>query len=130
MNYFNDPKYFGTEIVFRCFCKPHFPFADNHVLPDTKIGCRDSNPLSLGLHPAPYCEDVIDGQSRRRHTSCRVDCAIVSLVNIRQDIYIAVCINVRKISERSISDRPVSTFYDRTFHIGISKNLKLNALIT
>jgi hypothetical protein len=61
MNYFNDPKYFGTDIVFRCFSKPHFLFADTHVLSDTKIGCRDSNPQFPGFHPAPYCEEVIVG---------------------------------------------------------------------
>jgi hypothetical protein len=73
MNYFNDPKYFGTEIVFRGFGKLHFLFADTHVLPDTKLWCRDSNPLSPGFHPAPYCEDFSVGYTRRRHTSCRVD---------------------------------------------------------
>jgi len=62
--------------------------------------------------------------------SCRVDCVIVSLDKFRQDIYIAVGILERKISEKSTSDRPVSTFYELTFHDGISENLKLNALIT
>jgi hypothetical protein len=50
----NDPKYFGTEIVFRGLGKLHFVSADTHVLPDTKLGCRDSNTLSPGFHPAPY----------------------------------------------------------------------------
>jgi hypothetical protein len=130
MNYFNDAKYFGNEIVFSDFSKNHFLFADSHVIPDSKLGCRDSNPLSPGLLPAPYCEVVSVGHSRRRHTSCRVDFVIISPAKFRQNIYIPVGIGDRKISEKSISDRPVSTFYDRTFHVGISVNLKLNALIT
>ena len=130
MNYFNDPKYFGTEIVFRSFCKPHFLFADSHVVPDTKLGRLDSNTLSLGIHPTPYCEDVRIGHSRRRHTCSRVNCVIVGLDKFRQNGNIAVGISGCKIFEKSISDRPVSTFHDRTFHIRISANLKLNALIT
>ena len=59
MDYFKDPKYFGTEIVFFSLCKLHFLFADSHVLPDTKLGLRDSNTLPLGLHPTPYSEDVM-----------------------------------------------------------------------
>jgi len=51
MNYFDDPKYFGTEIVFGGLGKFHFLFADTHVLPDTKLGCRDSNPQSPGFIP-------------------------------------------------------------------------------
>jgi len=130
MNCFNDPKYFGTEIVFRSFCKLHFLFADTHVLPDRKRVCRDSNPLSPGFNPAPYCKDVSVGHSRRRHTSCIVDCVIVSFDKFRQNVYTPVGIGERKISEKSISDRPLSTLYDHTFHVGISANLKLNALIT
>jgi len=40
MNYINDPKYFGTEIVFRGFGKHHFLFGETHVLPATILGCR------------------------------------------------------------------------------------------
>ena len=89
MNYFNDPKYFGTEIVFGGFGKLHFLFADTQVQPDTKLGCRDSNPQSPGFHPAPYCEDVSVGKSLRRHTSCRVDC-VISLDKFRQNVYIPI----------------------------------------
>jgi hypothetical protein len=130
MNYFNNPKYFGTEIVFRGFCKPHFLFADTKVLPDTKLGCCDSNPLYPCFHPAKYCEDVNVGHSRLRHTSFRVDCVIVSLDKFRQNVYIPVRIGERKISQTSISDRPVSTIYDRAFHVGISGNFKIYAHIT
>jgi hypothetical protein len=130
MNYFNDPKYFGTEIVFRSFCKPHFLFADSHVVPDTKLGRRDSTTLPLGLHPAPYCEDVSVGHSRRRHACSCLNCDIVSTDKFLQNVNIAVRILERKISEKSISDSPVSTFHDRTFNIGIFAKLILNALLT
>jgi len=90
MNYFNDQKYFGTEIVFGGLSKFHFLFADTHVLPDTKIGCCDSNLQSPGFHRALYCEDVSDGHSRRHHTSCRVGCAIISLDKFRQNVYIPI----------------------------------------
>jgi hypothetical protein len=90
MNYFNDPKYFRTEIVFGGNCKFHFVFANTHVLPNTKLGSRDSNPQSPGFHPAPYCEDVSVGHSRRQHTSYRVDCVIVSLDKFRQKVYIPI----------------------------------------
>ena len=116
--------------MFRDFSKNNFLFADSHVLPHTKLGFRDSNSLSPGLNPAPYCEDFSVGHSRRRHTSCRVDCVILSLDKFRLNVYIPVGNGERKISEKSITDRPVSTFYDLTFHVGISANLKLNALIT
>ena len=129
MNYFNDHKYFVTEIVFRSFSQTHFLFADTHVLPDTKLGCRESNPLYLNLRPTRYFKDVSVGHSRSYHTSCGVNCVNVRLDKFRQNIYIAVGILVRKISLKSIFERTVSTFYDRTFHIGISANLKLNALI-
>jgi len=62
------------------------------VLPDTKLGCHDSKPLPPGLQPTPYCEDVSVGHSRRRHTSYRVDCVILSLENV----YIPVGIGERK----------------------------------
>ena len=87
------------------------------MLPYTKLGRRDSNTLALGLHPTPYCEDVTIGHSRRRHTCSRVNCVLVSLDKFQQKVYIAVGILVRKKIEKSITDRPVSTFYDRTFHI-------------
>jgi hypothetical protein len=90
MNYFNDRKYFGTEIVVGGLGKFHFFFADTHVLPDTKLGFRDSNPQSPGFHPAPYCEDVSVGHSRRRHTSCPVDCVIISLDKFLQNVYIPI----------------------------------------
>ena len=61
MIYFNDPKYFGTEIVLGGLDKFHFLFADTHVLPNTKLSCRNSNPLPPNLHPTPYCEDVSVG---------------------------------------------------------------------
>ena len=130
MNYFNNHKYFGTEIVFCTLWKLHFLFADSHVLPDTKLGRRDSNTLTLGLHPTPYCEDVSIGHSRRLHACSRVNCVIVSLDKFRQNVYIAVRIRGRKKFEKSISDRPVNTFHDRTLHIKISAYMKLNAVIT
>ena len=98
MNYFNDPKYFGTEIVFGGIGKFRFLFADTHVLPNRKLGCRDSNPLSPGLIFAPYCVVVSIGHSRRRHTSFRVDFVIISPDKFRQNIYIPVGIGDRKIS--------------------------------
>ena len=79
------------------FCKLHFLFADTHVLPDTILGCRDLKPLSPGFHPALYCMNVGVDHSRRRHTSCRVDCVIVILEKFRQNIYIAVEILVLKL---------------------------------
>ena len=88
MYYFNDRKYFGTKIVFSGFCKLHFLFSDTHMLPDTKLGCRDSNPQSPDFHPAPYCEDVSVGHSRRCPTSCPVDCVIVSPDKFRHNVYI------------------------------------------
>ena len=114
----------------RGFGKLHFLFGETHVLPATNLGCRDSNPLSSGFHPAPYCEDVTVGHSRRRHSNCRVDCVIVSLDKFRQNVYITVGIAGSKIFERSISQCPVSTFYDRTFDVGIFANLKLTGLVT
>jgi len=54
MNYFNDPKYFGTEIAFCSLSKLHFLIADSHVLPDTKHGRRDANTLPLGLHSTSH----------------------------------------------------------------------------
>ena len=96
MSYSNDPKYFGTDIVFRGFCKLSFLFADTHLLPDRKLGCRDSKPLSPYLHPAPYCEDFSVGHSRRRHSSCRVDRVIVSFDKFRQNVYLPVGIGERK----------------------------------
>ena len=128
MKYFNDPKYFGTEIVFRSFSKPHFLFAD--TLPDTKLSYRYSKPLSPGLHLAPYCEEFRVGHSRMCHSSCRVDCVIVSFDKFWQDIYIALCIRGCKVFEMSITDRTVSTFHDSTYLVGISANFKLNALFT
>jgi len=84
MYYFKDPKYFGTEIVFGGLGKFHFLFPDTHVLPDTKLGFRDSNPQFPEFHPASYSEDVCVGHSRRRHTSC-VDCVIIILDKFRQN---------------------------------------------
>jgi hypothetical protein len=130
MNYFNDSKNFGTEIVFRSLCKLHFVFADSHVQPDTKLWRRDKNTLSQGLHPTPYCEDVRIGHSRMWITCGRVNCVIVSLDKFRQNVNIYVSILVREKSVQSISDRIVSMFHDRIFHIGFFTNLKLNALIT
>ena len=130
MNYFKDPKYFGTEIVFRGFRKNQFLFADSHVLPGSKLGCRDSNRLSPGFHPTAYFKDFSVGKSRRRHRSCRVDFVILILDKFRQNLYIPVVVGERKISEKPISDRLVSTFYDRTFHVGFYANMQLNALIT
>jgi len=75
--------------VLRCFRKHHLLFADTHVLPDKKLGRSESNPLSLDLHPTPYCEDVSIDQSRRRHTSCRVICFIVKLAKFWRNVYIA-----------------------------------------
>jgi hypothetical protein len=121
MNYFNDPKYFGIEIVFGGLGKFHFLFADTHVLSDTKPGCRDSNTQSPGFHPAPYCEDVDVGHSRQRHTSCRMDCVIISLDKFQQNVYKTMWIRECKIFESSITDCPVKTFYARTFYVGISQ---------
>ena len=90
MNYFNDPKYFGTEIMFRGFGKLHFLFADTHVLPDTNLSRRDSKTLPLGLLPTPYGEDVSIGHSRRRHACGRVKRVIVGLDKFRQNVYISV----------------------------------------
>jgi len=118
MNYFNNHKYFGTEIVFCTLWKLHFLFADSHVLPDTKLGRRDSNTLTLGLHPTPYCEDVSIGHSRRLHACSRVNCVIVSLDKFRQNVNISVRVPERKISVKSISGRPVGVFNDCTFLIG------------
>jgi hypothetical protein len=99
MNYFKNPKYLGTEIVFRVLDKFHFLFSDTHVLRDTNLGCLDSNLLSPGFHPAPYCEDFSVGHSLRRHTICRVDCVIVSLDKFRQNVYIPLGIRECKIFE-------------------------------
>ena len=128
MNYFNIPKYFGAEIVFCGLL--HFLFADYHVLPDTKLGRRDSNTLSLGLHPTPYSEDVSIVHSRRRRACSLVNRVIVSLDKFRQNVYISVRISDRGKFEKSLSDRPLGTFHDGTFHIGIFENLELNVLIT
>jgi len=76
--------------VFAGLGKFHFLFAETHMLPDTKCGCRDSNPQSPGYHPAPYCEDVSVGHSRRVHTSCLMDCFNVSLDKLRQNVYIPI----------------------------------------
>ena len=84
MNYVNDPEYFGTEIMFCSHCNLQFLFAYSHVLPDTKLGFRDSNPQFPEFHPASYSEDVCVGHSRRRHTSC-VDCVIIILDKFRQN---------------------------------------------
>ena len=110
INYFNNSTYFGTEIMFCSLCKLQFLFADSHVLPDTKLGLRDSNTLTLGLHPTPYFEEVSVGQSQRFHTCGRVNCVIVSLDKFRQNFDIAVRIFEREKSVQFICDRPVSTF--------------------
>ena len=130
MNYFKTPNYFGIGIVFCSLCKLHFLVDDSHVLPDTKLGRLDSNTPPLGLHPTPYCEEVSIGHTRRRHACSRVNRVIVSLDKFRQNGNISVLVPERKISIQSIPDRPMGTFHDRIFHIGISANLKLNALIT
>jgi hypothetical protein len=129
MNYINDPKYFGTAIVFCSLCKILFIFADSHVLPDTKLGRRDSNTQPLGLQQTPFFEAVCMGHTRRHHVCSRVSRVIVSLDQFRQNIYIFLRISERKIYSQSIYDRPVGTFHDRTFQIAISANLKQNALI-
>ena len=130
MKYFNNPIHFGTEIVFCSLCKIRFLFADSQVRPDTKLGRRESNTLPLGLHPTPYYENVSIGQSRRLHACVRVNRVIASLDKIRQNVYITVRILEPKISVECVSDRPVGTFHDRTFHIWIFVNLKLNAFMT
>jgi len=88
MNYFNDPKYFGTEVVLCSLCKLHFLFVDSLVLPDTKLGCRDTKTLPLGLHPTPYGEEFNIDHSRRRHACGPVNLVIVSLDKFRQNVYI------------------------------------------
>ena len=90
MSYFNDPNYFGTEILFCSLCKLNFLFADSHMLPDTKLGRRDTKTLPLRLHPTSYYEDVNIGHARRCHICGRVNCVIVSLDKFRQNVYIAV----------------------------------------
>ena len=90
MNYFNDAKYFGTEIVFCSLCKLHFLFADSHVLPDKKLGLRDSNTLPLGLHPPTYGEHVGIGHSRRCNAFGRMNRVIISLHKFRQNFNISV----------------------------------------
>ena len=92
MNYFNDPKYFRTEIVLCRLCKLLFYLPDSHVLPDTKRGLRDSNTLPFGLHPTPYGEDVIIRHWRRCHASDRVYRVIVNIDKLRQNVYISVCV--------------------------------------
>ena len=70
------------------------------------------------------------GHSRRHHACGQVNRVIVGLDIFRQNVYISVGIFIRKVLVESISDRPVSTFHDRTFDIGIFPNLKLNTLVT
>ena len=53
IDYFNDLKYIGTEIVLGSFGKFQLLIADAHVLPDAKRYRRDSNATSLVLHPTP-----------------------------------------------------------------------------
>jgi len=129
MNYF---KILNISVLKLCPATfANFSFSsESYVLPDTKLGRCDSHTLPLGLHPTPYCEDVSIGHSRRCHACSRVNRVIVSLDKFRQNVNISVRVPERKISVQTISDRPLGTFHDRTFHIGIYANLKLNALIT
>jgi len=50
VDFFSDPKYFFTKIVLGGNGKLHLPFADAQVLPDAKLGRRNSNTTPLGLH--------------------------------------------------------------------------------
>jgi len=118
MNYFKEPKYFGSEISFCSLCKIHFLFDDTHALPDTNLCCRVANTLNLGLDNKPYGEHVSMGQPRRFHASGRMNRVIVILDKFRH-VYISVRIFESEKFEKAISVRTVSTFHDLTLHIGI-----------
>ena len=123
IDYFNDPKYFGTEIWRLSLGKLHLFFADAHVLPDVNLCLIDSNALSLELHPKPCGEDVRIGHSRRRHVYGRVNRVIIALDKFRKNVYITMVILKYKVLVESFADRSMSMFHDVIFHFGIFAHL-------
>jgi len=90
MKYFKYAKYFGTEIVFCGLCELHFHFADPQVLPDMKLGCRDTTTLPFAIHPSPYVEDVSIVHPRRRHTCSEVNRVVVRRQISEKRLYICM----------------------------------------
>ena len=92
------------------------------MLSDAKLGRCESNATPLGLHPTPYVEDVLIGHSRSRHVCGRANRDIVGRDKFR-NIYISVGNFISKIFVEPVTDRPLSTFYDSTLHVGIFAHL-------
>jgi len=57
-----------------------------------------------------------------------MNCSIVPLDKFGQDIYISIRVLIGEISLQFFAQSSVDTLHDRTFDVGISTDLKLDAL--
>ena len=126
--YCRDSNYLGAEIVHGGLCQTHLLFADAHVLSDAKLCCSNWNALSLDVHPKPYDENVSIGYSRRHYVYGRVSLVIVRLDKFSWKVSKSLVVLTSKIFVKHNADRPMTTFHERTFLVGILAHIKLDAL--
>ena len=100
------------------------------MLADAKSDCRATYCAMLLSHSVPNLDYIRIRYLRRRHACGTVNHIVITREELRQYVELSVSVSLRHVYVQLITDRALATFHYSEFHIMLSTNLKLNALLS